>query len=155
MAEYSTTFVPTLAATHLYEPHADHPSIPDYVREKAAMTVPAHRDNFPSAVRHGVRLATGTDAGSTFVGHGLAAVEVEILTRFGLSALEAIAAGTINSARLLRLDDEIGTVAEGRLADLLIVDGDPTTDVRMLQAVAMVVKSGRIVRESMIGTIPA
>jgi imidazolonepropionase-like amidohydrolase len=143
-----------LAATHLYEPHANHPSIPPYVREKAALTVPAHRDNFPFAVRHGVRLAVGTDAGSTFVGHGLAAVEVEIMTRFGVSALEAIAAGTLNAARMLHLEDEIGTVAEGHLADLLIVDGDPTRDIMALQAVAMVVKSGRIVRELIVQAQP-
>jgi imidazolonepropionase-like amidohydrolase len=155
MAEHDTTFVPTLAATHLYEPHANHPTIPQYVREKAALTVPAHRNNFPFAVRHGVRLAVGTDAGSTFVGHGLAAVEVEILTRFGLSALEAIAAGTVNAARMLHLEGEIGTVAEGRLADLLIVDGDPTRDIAALQAVAMVLKSGRIVRELLVQAPPA
>jgi imidazolonepropionase-like amidohydrolase len=149
MAKHGTTFVPTLAATHLYEPHANHPDIPDYVREKAAMTVPAHRDNFPFAVRHGVTMAVGTDAGSTFVGHGLAAVEVEILTRFGISPLEAIAAGTLNSARMLHIDGDVGTVAAGRLADLLIVDGDPSQDIFALQRVALVLKSGRIVRESL------
>ena len=111
--------------------------------------MPAHRNNFPFAVRHGVTMATGTDAGSTFVGHGLAAVEVELLTRFGISPLHAIAAGTLNSARMLHLESEIGTVAAGRTADLLIVDGDPSQDILALQRVAMVVKSGRIVRESL------
>jgi len=149
MAKHGTTFVPTLAATYLFEPHANHPDIPDYVREKAAMTVPAHRRNFPFAVRHGVTMAVGTDAGSTFVGHGLAAVEVEILTRFGISPLEAIAAGTLNAARMLHIDAQVGTVQPGRTADLLVVDGDPTRDIRALQSVALVVKSGRIVREAL------
>ncbi len=145
MAAHATWFVPTLAATHLFEPHAGHPDIPDYVREKAAMTVPAHRDNFPRAVRAGVKLATGTDAGSTFVDHGLAAVEIEILTRFGISPLEAIAAGTKNAAEMLRLDAEIGTVEAGKVADLLVVDGDPASDIGSLRRVAMVVRAGRIV----------
>ncbi len=145
MAEHGTTFVPTLAATHLYEPHADHPSIPDYVREKAALTVPAHRENFPRAIRAGARIATGTDAGSTFVDHGLAAVEVEILTRFGLAPLEAIAAGTKNAAEVIHLDGEIGTVDPGKVADLLVVDGDPTTRIADLEHVVLVIRGGRIV----------
>jgi imidazolonepropionase-like amidohydrolase len=145
MARHGTTFVPTLAATHLYEPNAGHPSIPDYVREKAALTVPAHRENFPRAVRAGVKLATGTDAGSTFVDHGLAAVEVALLTRFGLSALQAIAAGTKNAAEVVNLGHEIGTVEAGKVADLLVVDGDPTTDIAALQRVALVLRGGRVV----------
>ncbi len=145
MASRGTTFVPTLAATHLYEPNADHPSIPDYVREKAALTVPAHRENFPRAVRAGVKIATGTDAGSTFVDHGLAAVEVEILTRFGLSTLDAIAAGTRNAAQVVHLQDEIGTIEVGKVADILIVRGDPTVRIQDLRRVALVIQGGRIV----------
>ena len=146
MAESGSTFVPTLAATHLFEPHAaTDPAIPDYVREKAAITVPAHRDNFPRAVRAGVRMATGTDAGSTFVAHGVVAHEVELLARYGLSALDAIAAATCNAARMLRLDDQIGTVSAGRRGDLLIVEGDPLTDLTALRRVRHVIRDGRIV----------
>ena len=145
MAEHGTTFVPTLAATYLYEPNADHPSIPDYVREKAALTVPAHRANFPRAVRAGVRLATGTDAGSTFVEHGVVATEVELLTRHGLSPLHAIAAATKTAAEVLHLGGDIGTVAPGRLADLLVVEGDPSADVTDLRRVAVVIRGGRVV----------
>jgi imidazolonepropionase-like amidohydrolase len=145
MAAHGTTFVPTLAATHLFEPHSDHPAIPDHVREKAALTVPAHRENFPRAVRAGVRLATGTDAGSTFVPHGVVATEVELLTRFGIAPLDAIAAATANAADVVHLGDRIGRVTPGYQADLLIVDGDPTTRPADLRNVALVVRSGRIV----------
>ena len=150
MAAHGTTFVPTLAATHLYEPNAGHPAIPDHVREKAALTVPAHRENFPRAIRAGVKIATGTDAGSTFVDHGLAAVEVEILTRFGLSTLDAIAAGTRNAAQVVHLDGEIGTVEAGKVADLLVVDGDPTVRITDLRRVALVVRAGRIVHAAVL-----
>ena len=150
MAAHGTTFVPTLAATHLYEPNAGHPAIPDYVREKAALTVPAHRENFPRAIRAGVKIATGTDAGSTFVDHGLAAVEVEILTRFGLSPLDAIAAATRNAAEVVHLDGEIGTVEAGKVADLLVVDGDPTIRITDLRRVVLVVGAGRVVHASVL-----
>jgi imidazolonepropionase-like amidohydrolase len=150
MAAHGTTFVPTLAATHLYEPNAGHPAIPDYVREKAALTVPAHRENFPRAIRAGVKIATGTDAGSTFVDHGLAAVEVEILTRFGLSPLDAIAAATRNAAEVVHLDGEIGTVEAGKVADLLVVDGDPSIRITDLRRVVLVVGAGRVVHASVL-----
>ena len=113
MARHATTFVPTLAATHLYEPNAGHPAIPDYVREKAALTVPAHRENFPRAVRAGVKLATGTDAGSTFVDHGVVAVEVELL-----ASLRPVAAGGDRGRNEERgrghpLDQQIGDAPAG------------------------------------------
>lgn len=145
MAECGTWLVPTLAATHLFEPQAGHPAIPDHVREKAALTVPAHRENFPRAVRAGVKLATGTDAGSTFVPHGVVAVEVELLTRFGLSALDAIAAGTRRAAEVVHLEAEVGSVEPGLAADLLVVDGDPTARIGELRNVALVVRAGRVV----------
>jgi imidazolonepropionase-like amidohydrolase len=144
MASHGTTFVPTLAATHLYEPNAGHASIPDYVREKAALTVPAHRENFPRALRAGVRIATGTDAGSTFVGHGMVPEEVAILTRFGLSPLEAIAAATRNAAAVLGLANEIGALDAGWVADLLVVAGDPTERPSDLGRVALVIRGGKI-----------
>jgi imidazolonepropionase-like amidohydrolase len=145
MKDHGTTFVPTLAATHLFEPHAAHPSIPDYVREKAALTVPAHRENFPRAVRAGVRLATGTDAGSTFVPHGVAAVEVELLVRYGVAPLDAIAAATAHAADVVHLGDRVGRVQPGHEADLLVVTGDPTTRPSDLHNVALVVRAGSIV----------
>lgn len=151
MAIHGTTFVPTLVATQLFEPQARHPAIPDYVREKAAVTVPAHRDNFPRAVRAGVTIAAGTDAGSTFVDHGVVALELQALTRLGLSPQEAIAAGTRNAARVIGLDHEIGTVEAGKRADLLVVDGDPTVRIADLGEVVLVVRSGRIVHAKFAG----
>ena len=94
-------------------------------------------------MRAGVKLATGTDAGSTFVDHGVVAVEVELLHRFGLTPLAAIAAATRNAAEVIRLDQQIGTLQPGRVADVLIVEGDPERDVRDLQRVALVLKAGR------------
>lgn len=146
IARHGTTFVPTLAATHLFGPNADHPDIPDDVRAKAALTVPAHRASFPRAVRAGVRLAVGTDAGSSFVLHGLAAVEVRLLTEYGVPPPVALAGATKHAAELLGLDREIGTVEVGKQADLVVVDGDPLKRIADLERVALVVQGGRIVR---------
>jgi imidazolonepropionase-like amidohydrolase len=71
-----------------------------------------------------IEILTDSDAGGTFVDHGLVALELEALTRLGLPR-EAIAAGTRNAARVIGLDHEIGTVEAGKRADRVVVDGDP------------------------------
>ena len=73
------------------------------------------------------------------------AVEVAILTRFGLSPLEAIAAATKNAAEVVHLEDSIGTIEAGRSADLLVVAGDPTVRIEDLRRVALVIRAGRVV----------
>jgi imidazolonepropionase-like amidohydrolase len=68
--------------------------------------------------------------------------EVELLVDAGLTPLEAIRAGTATPARMLGLDGEIGTVAVGRRADLVVVDGDPTADVRALRRIRWTIRDG-------------
>ena len=68
--------------------------------------------------------------------------ELEILNEAGLSTLEAIAAATGEAARVMRRDD-IGTISVGRLADVLVVDGDPTVDLASLRRVALVLRGGQ------------
>jgi imidazolonepropionase-like amidohydrolase len=79
----------------------------------------------------GVKIATGSDAGFMLPHGAMNAREIELLVQGGLSPLEALTAATATGAELLRL--EAGEIAPGRLADLLVVDGDPTTDVAILQ----------------------
>jgi imidazolonepropionase-like amidohydrolase len=79
---------------------------------------------------------------------GTNAIELELMASFGMPAGAAIAAATGNAARALGMQDDLGTVEVGRLADLVCVDGDPTSDVRILQdtdRIAYVLQAGRIV----------
>ncbi len=82
----------------------------------------------------GVRFAMGTDTGFAIVPYGeFHARELELLVEYtGMSPLEAIAAGTRNGAPMVNLDNEAGVVAEGKLADLIVVDGDPSKNLRLL-----------------------
>jgi|SRR5580692_3825913 imidazolonepropionase-like amidohydrolase len=82
----------------------------------------------------GVRFAMGTDTGFAIVPYGeFHARELELLVEYtGMSPLEAIAAGTRNGAPMVNLDNEVGVVAQGKLADLIIVDGDPSKNLRLL-----------------------
>lgn len=92
----------------------------------------------------GVRIAFGTDSGVS--AHGDNAQEFALLIRAGLSPLEAIQAATINAAEHLQLAEEVGALRPGMAADLIAVEGDPLSDVTVLERVGFVMRSGRSVR---------
>ena len=90
----------------------------------------------------GVRLAAGTDAAHL---PGAIHLELEDLVAAGLTPLEAIAAATGGAARVLGADEEIGTIAVGKHADLILLDGDPLQDIRDTRKISHVIRGGRVV----------
>lgn len=97
----------------------------------------------------GVPLALGTDAANPGVLHGKGALELQLLVRAGLAPLEAITAGTRHAARVCGIGSETGTLEAGKAADLLVVRGDPSSDIRILgdpNSVAAVLRAGRFLR---------
>jgi len=119
MQAAGTVFVPTLLASAGTAEHATE----DAEHEAAAALVEAHRGAVREAHRRGIPIAMGTDCPVT--PHGRNAEELELLVASGLTPSEALAAGTSVAARLLGLEGEIGRVAVGLRADLLVVAGDP------------------------------
>lgn len=104
-------------------------------------------DAVERAHKIGVKIAAGSDASMPFVRHGENAYELELLLRAGLTPMEAIVAATKIGSEVLDMADEIGTVEEGKLADLLVVEGDPLVDIRVLQdknKIERVIKGGKI-----------
>ena len=102
------------------------------------------RDSFRRAVRAGVRHACGTDAGTPFNPHGNAPLEAVRMTAWGLTPLKALQAATSNAADLLRMP-EVGTVEEGKAADLVLYDGNPLEEIEVLLKPALVMKAGEVV----------
>lgn len=115
----------------------------EYLR-KNRETTQVQRDNFRRAVALGVPLAFGSDAG--VFPHGLNARQLRYLVANGMSPLQAIRAATVNAARVLGRDTELGRIAPGHLADMIAVTGNPLGDVTVLERVAGVAKGGRIIR---------
>jgi imidazolonepropionase-like amidohydrolase len=133
MIERGTYLVATSAAVRNVVKHGVAAGIrPDVVR-KAESAIERHIDGFKRAYKAGVKLAMGTDTGVPFTDHGNNLDELVYLVEMGLSPMEAISVSTINAARLLRMDDRIGSLAPGKQADFVIVDGDPLNDIRILQ----------------------
>jgi len=138
MAERGTFFVPTFA---VYKYHRK--SALPHVRERAHHLQEPHVDSLRRAFAAGVKIAAGTDAGGH--GHPSNAMEIECLVKAGLTPLQALRAATGWAAECLGLERNIGTVEEGKLADLIVVAGDPLGDVTVLQdpeRIALVLKGG-------------
>jgi imidazolonepropionase-like amidohydrolase len=105
------------------------------------------RENFRHAFQSGAKMAFGTDAG--VYPHGDNARQFGKMVEWGMKPLDAIQAATINAADLLGWPDRIGALETGHYADLVAVNGDPTSDVRLLESVKFVMKGGTIVRNDL------
>jgi imidazolonepropionase-like amidohydrolase len=100
------------------------------VRERAVALYPHHVASVRRALELGVPIAAGTDAGGH--GHPKNALELKYLVEAGLTPMQALRAATQWAARCLGLEREVGTIEKGRLADLVVVNGDPLDDVTVL-----------------------
>ena len=101
------------------------------------------RDNFRKAFQGGVRMVFGSDAG--VMPHGLAGRQFNTMVTYGMSPLDAIRAATLNAAQALGWEANVGTIAVGRFADFVAVDGDPLANVRELESVDGVIKGGKLI----------
>ena len=98
-------------------------SLPPAVVDKARMVIDVHRAAFRRAVEAGVRIAMGTDSGVT--PHGRNLRELQLMAEGGMAPAAVLEATTRSAAELLGVDDDLGTIEEGKLADLVVMGGDP------------------------------
>jgi imidazolonepropionase-like amidohydrolase len=102
------------------------------------------RDNFRKAHKAGVKMVFGSDAG--VMPHGLVGGQFKTMVEYGMTPMQAIQAATVNGAKALGREKDIGAIAVGRFADLIAVDGNPLKDVRELESVDAVIKGGKQVK---------
>jgi imidazolonepropionase-like amidohydrolase len=143
--ESGAWLVPTLLAGDTVVKMAETSTfMPPPVREKALRVGRDISEMVRRAHRAGVPIAFGTDSGVSR--HGDNGRELVLLVGAGLTPAEAIQTATVNASRLLGLDDRLGTLEPGKLADLVAVSGDPLQDVARLLEVDWVLREGRVVK---------
>jgi imidazolonepropionase-like amidohydrolase len=154
MKEKGTWYVPTISAGRFV---ADKAKIdgyfPEIVRPKAAEIGPQIQDTFSRAWQAGVRIAFGTDQG--VAPHGENGREFVYMVEAGMPPMKAIQSATIEGARLLDVEEDLGTVEAGKIADLVAVPGDPIADIEQMTKVHFVMKAGRIHRHDTLPGAPA
>lgn len=141
MKERGTWYVPTLTAGHWVHDKAQTPGFfPEIIRPKA-LTIGAKMDaTFRHAYEAGVKIAFGTDMG--VAPHGGNAQEFVYMVGAGMPPMKAIQSATRAAAELLGAEQDLGTVAPGKFADLVAVNGDPLADIKVLTHVTFVMKGG-------------
>lgn len=142
LADSGSALTPTLVVTDVY---SSLPGLDPAQQARQTELSVAHRRSCEEAVRLGIPLVAGTDCGLRGVRADMISREIELLVDHGLSPMEAVRAATSRAAEVLGVDGQVGTVAAGMTADLIVVDGDPLVDVTVLRRPLLVITRGRVV----------
>ena len=143
MATQRTYLVPTISGYHEMTNTAW--GWPSEFLELYARLKDAHLKSTTVAHKKGVKIAVGTDSNGDMVD------EMKFLLKCGMSAMEVIVGATMNGATLMGLEKNIGSVEPGKLADLLVIDGDPLSDFEALRRIEVVVMGGELFSKSEFG----
>ena len=141
MVDRKVTFCPTVAAGDATAQYAGWKKGVDPEPARIA----AKRQSFKTALAAGVTMCFGGDVG--VYAHGDNVRDLEIMVDYGLPLADAIKVATSINARSFHLEDRLGSVKQGLLADLIAVEGDPTKDIKALRRVKLVMKDGKLFKE--------
>ena len=116
------------------------------MRPKAATVGPQIGATFGKAYNRGVKIAFGTDVGVQ--AHGTNWQEFVYMKKCGMNEMDAIKSATMETAKLLRISDELGSLEEGKIADIIAVAGNPLEDISVMENVVFVMKDGVIYKNT-------
>lgn len=151
LLEKKAFLVPTLSAPFNIMEKGEKSGIPAYIIEKTSKVKDVHVESIRKAHKAGVPIASGADAGTPFNAHGENLRELELLVGIGLSPMEAIVSATRIASEALGMAGRLGTIEPGKLADLLVIEGDPLKDISVLrwkEKIVIVMKDGRFFKRA-------
>jgi imidazolonepropionase-like amidohydrolase len=145
MKQRGTYYVPTLMAVQGLQEQFDRGiAVPPAIAVKAHLAIAAVHLTFQKALAKGVKIGLGTDA--AVYPHGRNAEEFHQMVDLGMKPVDALKAGTSADADLLGLADKLGSLEPGKLADVVVVPGDPVQNIRQTEHVFFVMKEGAVFR---------
>jgi imidazolonepropionase-like amidohydrolase len=115
---------------------------PEDILRKNAETTETQRIGFRKAVAAGVKIAYGTDSG--IYPHGLNAMQLPYMVRYGMTPMQAIRSATLSAAELMQWEDSVGSLAPGKYADIIAIEGEAMADLRSFMRVGFVMKGGTV-----------
>src|SRR5881296_2523338 len=142
MKSKGTFLTPTLMATEWIMSKLD--NYPPALQAKAKAAAAGRSEMFRNAVKMGIKISLGTDA--AVYPHGQNAKEFKLMVDLGMSAIDALKSATANDADLLGITQKVGTLEKGKLADVIAMPGDPTSDITVTERVSFVMREGKIIR---------
>src|SRR6476620_3903461 len=142
MKKKGTFLTPTLMASEWIMGKID--NYPPALQAKAKAATAARSEMFRNAVKMGVKISFGTDA--AVYPHGQNAKEFKLMVDLGMNPIDALKSATANDAELLGIGQKVGTLEKGKLADIIAMPGDPTSDITETEHVSFVMKEGKIIR---------
>ncbi len=146
MKEHGTYYVPTIMAGKFVAEKAKIDGyFPALVRPKAAAIGPLIQDTFGRAYEAGVNIAFGTDSGVS--AHGDNAREFGYMVEAGMPPAKALQSAMLNAAKMLKIDDQLGSLESGKLADIVAVKGNPLEDISVMNRITFVMKDGAVVKQ--------
>lgn len=146
MIKHGTYLIPTLVAGQAVSDSAMYAKgfFPEVVRKKAIEICPLLKATAGKAYKKGVKIAFGTDSGVS--PHGKNNLEFVLLSEAGMKNADILRAATLDAATLLRLNDRLGTLEAGKIADIVAVEGNPMDDIHAMLHVVFVMKEGKVVK---------
>ena len=142
MKQQGTTLVPTLIAAERIIVMGEKIGTPAWAIEKAKTVFARATWGFKRCIEENIPIAFGTDSGTPHNFHGKQAYEFELLTKHGMTPIQALTAATKTASELLRKQDTVGSIEAGKFADIAAFDGDPTEDITAMTRCAFVMKGG-------------
>jgi imidazolonepropionase-like amidohydrolase len=134
MVEHGTYWCPTLSVY-----------IPEHEEENTEIRrriIASHKTAFQKGMKMGVKITFGTDVGA--YEHGTSVREFIRMVEYGMNPIDAIRSATVRASELLRMEQQIGTIAPGKFADVIAVEGNPLDDIKALERVVFVMKAGQV-----------
>ena len=143
MKKKGTFLTPTLMASEWIMGKLD--NYPPALQAKAKAAYRARSEMFRNAVKMGIKISFGTDV--AVFPHGQNAKEFKLMVDLSMKPIDALKSATANDAELLGIAQKVGTLEKGKLADIIAMPGDPTSDITATERVTFVMKEGKIIRQ--------